>query len=187
MAQRSIMTRPPSVAASRKHSSFQAKKSTAVKVRLYIETVPRTGYRFVAPVIRIESQAASSDAEDLHHTSLPNQPDRSVAVLYFENLSGAKEDEYFSDGMSEDVITELAKIRDLRVVPRSAVLAFRDKTPPVSQVGQQLGSAYVLQGSIRRADSRLRVTAQLAEARTGHSVWAERLRSADRGCLRYSG
>ena len=140
----------------------------------YIETVPRAGYRFVAPVIRIEPQAASSDAEDPHDRSLPDLPDRSVAVLYFENLSGAKEDEYFRDGMTEDVITELAKIGDLRVVPRSAVLAFRDRTPPVSRVGQQLRSAYVLQGSIRRADRRLRVTAQLAEARTGHSVWAER-------------
>lgn len=140
----------------------------------YIETVPRAGYRFVAPVIRIEPQAASSGANDLLDASLPDQPDRSVAVLYFENLSGAKEDEYFRDGMTEDVITELAKIKNLRVVPRSAVLAFRDKTPQVAQVGQQLRSAYVLQGSIRRADSRLRVTVQLAEARTGHSVWAER-------------
>jgi tetratricopeptide (TPR) repeat protein len=76
--------------------------------------------------------------------------------------------------MTEDVITELAKIKDLRLFPRSAVLAFRDKPLPVTQVGQQLGAAYVLEGSIRRAGSRLRITAQLAETRTGHSVWAER-------------
>jgi len=95
-------------------------------------------------------------------------------VLYFENLSGDKEDEYFRDGMTEDVITELAKIKDLRLLPRSAVLAFRDKPIPVIQVGQQLRAAFVLEGSVRRAGSRLRITARLAETRTGHSVWAER-------------
>jgi serine/threonine protein kinase/Flp pilus assembly protein TadD len=102
------------------------------------------------------------------------QPEKSVAVLYFENLSGAKEDEYFRDGMTEDIITELAKIKDLRLFPRSAVLAFRDKPLPAAQIGQQLAVAYVLDGSIRRAGNRLRITAQLAETRTGHSVWAER-------------
>ena len=120
---------------------------------------------------RLIHRAVESDAED---QPFPVHPDRSVAVLYFENLSGAKEDEYFRDGMTEDVITELAKIRDLRVLPRSAVLAFPDKTPPIAQVGQQLHSAYVLAGSIRRADNRLRFTTQLVETRTGHSVWAER-------------
>ena len=100
--------------------------------------------------------------------------EKSVAVLYFENLSGAKEDEYFRDGMTEDVITELSKIKELRVFPRSAVLAYRDKPATAPQVGQQLNAAYVLAGSLRRAGDRLRITAQLVEARTGHSVWAER-------------
>jgi serine/threonine protein kinase/Flp pilus assembly protein TadD len=102
------------------------------------------------------------------------RPEKSVAVLYFANLSGDKEDEYFRDGMTEDVITELAKVKELQLFPRSAVLAFRDKPLPATQIGQQLGAAYVLDGSIRRAGSRLRITAQLAETRTGHSVWAER-------------
>jgi TolB-like protein len=97
-----------------------------------------------------------------------------VAVLYFENLSGDKGDEYFRDGMTEDVITELAKIRDLRLFPRSAVLAFRDKPLSVIEVGQQLRAAFVLEGSVRRAGNRLRITARLAETQTGHSVWAER-------------
>ena len=95
-------------------------------------------------------------------------------MLYFENLSGDKNDEYFRDGMTEDVITELAKIRDLRLFPRSAVLAFRDKPLPVTEVGQQLRAAFVLEGSVRRAGNRLRITARLAETQTGHSVWAER-------------
>ncbi len=100
--------------------------------------------------------------------------EKSVAVLYFENLSGDKEDEYFRDGMTEDVITEIAKIKDLRLFPRSAVLAFRDKPLPVTEVGQRLRAAFVLEGSVRRAGSRLRITARLVETRTGHSVWAER-------------
>jgi non-specific serine/threonine protein kinase len=100
--------------------------------------------------------------------------DKSVAVLYFENLSGAKEDEYFRDGMTEDVITELSKVKNLRVFPRAAVLAFRDQSVTGPQVGEQLNAQYVLGGSLRRAGTRLRITAQLVEARTGTSVWAER-------------
>jgi serine/threonine protein kinase/Flp pilus assembly protein TadD len=102
------------------------------------------------------------------------RPEKSLAVLYFANLSGEKEDEYFRDGMTEDVITELSKIQELRLFPRSGVFAFRDKLLPATQIGQQLGAAYVLEGSIRRAGQRLRITAQLADTRTGHSVWAER-------------
>src|SRR5258706_5091279 len=97
-----------------------------------------------------------------------------VAVLYFENLSGAKEDEYFRDGMTEDIITELSKIGRLRVFPRAEMLAYRDKAVTAPQVGQELGASHVLGGSLRRAGNRLRITAQLVETRTRHSVWAER-------------
>jgi serine/threonine protein kinase/tetratricopeptide (TPR) repeat protein len=99
---------------------------------------------------------------------------KSVAVLYFENLSGAKEDEYFRDGMTEDVITELSKIGQLHVFPRAEMLAYRDKPVTAPQVGQELNAAFVLGGSLRRAGNRLRITAQLVETRTRHSVWAER-------------
>jgi non-specific serine/threonine protein kinase len=99
---------------------------------------------------------------------------KSVAVLYFENQSGAKEDEYFRDGITEDIVTELSKIGQLEIFPRSEMLAFRDKPVTAQQVGQQLGAAYVLEGSIRRAGNRVRITAQLVEASTRHSVWAER-------------
>ena len=99
---------------------------------------------------------------------------KSVAVLYFENQSGGKEDEYFRDGMTEDVITELSKMTQLQIFPRSEMLAFRDKPSTAPQVGQQLGAAYVLEGTIRRAGNRLRITAQLVESATRHSVWAER-------------
>ena len=100
--------------------------------------------------------------------------EKSVAVLYFENLSGAKDDEYFRDGMTEDIITELSKISKLRVFPRAEMLVYRDKPVTAPQVGQELNAAYVLGGSLRRAKNRLRITAQLVETRTRHSVWAER-------------
>jgi non-specific serine/threonine protein kinase len=98
----------------------------------------------------------------------------SVAVLYFENLGGSKDDEYFRDGMTEDIITELSKIKHLRVFPRPEMLAYRDKPTSPAQVGQELEATYVLSGSLRRAGNRLRITAQLVETRTRHSVWVER-------------
>jgi non-specific serine/threonine protein kinase len=106
--------------------------------------------------------------------SLPADRQKSVAVLYFENQSGAKEDEYFRDGITEDIVTELSKIAQLEIFPRSEMLAFRDKPVTAQQVSQQLGAAYVLEGSIRRAGNRVRITVQLVEASTRHSVWAER-------------
>jgi serine/threonine protein kinase/Flp pilus assembly protein TadD len=106
------------------------------------------------------------------HPSAARQ--KSVAVLYFENQSGAKEDEYFRDGITEDIVTELSKIAKLEIFPRSEMLGFRDKPVTAQQVGQQLGATYVLEGSIRRAGNRVRITAQLVEAATRHSVWAER-------------
>ena len=80
---------------------------------------------------------------------------KSVAVLYFENLSGAKEDEYLRDGITEDVITELSKIRGLNIFSRPTVLAFRDQTVTPQVVGQKLGAAYVLTGTLRRSGARL--------------------------------
>jgi serine/threonine protein kinase/Flp pilus assembly protein TadD len=98
----------------------------------------------------------------------------SVAVLYFENLSSAKEDEYLRDGMTEDIITELANIKNLKVFPRPALLPYRDKPVTAPQVGRELNACYVLGGSLRRAGNRLRITAQLVETRTGHALWAQR-------------
>jgi len=106
--------------------------------------------------------------------AVPVQKKKSVAVLYFENLGGGKEDEYFRDGMTEDIITELSKIARLEIFPRSEMLPFRDKAVTAPQVGEKLGATYVLEGSIRRAGNRLRITTQLVESATRHSVWAER-------------
>jgi non-specific serine/threonine protein kinase len=104
----------------------------------------------------------------------PKPTEKSVAVLYFENLSSAKEDEYFRDGMTEDIITELANIKDLKVFPRPAMLPYRDKPVTAPQVGQELKAAYVLGGSLRRAGNRLRITAQLVETHSGHTLWAQK-------------
>ena len=102
------------------------------------------------------------------------QAEKSIAVLYFENLSGVKEDEYFRDGITEDIITELSKIKGLKIFPRPTVLAYRDKPVTPQQVGRELNTAYVLGGSLRRAGSRLRINAQLMDARTDFPLWSER-------------
>jgi serine/threonine protein kinase/Tfp pilus assembly protein PilF len=99
---------------------------------------------------------------------------KSVAVLYFENQSGAKEDEYLRDGITEDIITELSKIRGLNTFSRPTVLAFRDKAVTPAQIGQQLGAAYVLTGTLRRAGARLRISAQLVDTHTDFPLWSER-------------
>ena len=101
-------------------------------------------------------------------------PTKSIAVLFFENLSHDAEDEYFRDGMTEDIITELSNIKGLRVFPRASVLQYRDKPVTPGVVAQQLNARYALTGSLRRAGNRIRVTAQLIETRSGHSLWAER-------------
>jgi non-specific serine/threonine protein kinase len=102
------------------------------------------------------------------------KPGKSVAVLYFENLSGAKEDEYLRDGITEDVITELSKIRGLNIFSRPTVLAFRDQTVTPQVVGQKLGAAYVLTGTLRRSGARLRINAQLVDTHTDFPLWSER-------------
>jgi serine/threonine protein kinase/tetratricopeptide (TPR) repeat protein len=100
--------------------------------------------------------------------------EKSVAVLYFENLSGVKEDEYFRDGITEDIIAELSKIEGLKVFSRPTVLTYRDKPATPSQIGQQLGAAYVLAGSLRRAGNRLRISTQLVDTHTDFPLWIER-------------
>jgi non-specific serine/threonine protein kinase len=98
----------------------------------------------------------------------------SIAVLYFENLSGVKEDEYFRDGITEDIITELSKIRGVKTFSRATVLAYRDRSVTPAQIGQQLSAAYVLTGSLRRAGNRLRINAQLVDTRTDFPLWSDR-------------
>jgi non-specific serine/threonine protein kinase len=100
--------------------------------------------------------------------------ERSIAVLYFENLSGVKEDEYLVDGITEDILTDLSKIKGLNVFPRTTVLAFRDQKASAADVCRQLRADYALEGSLRRAGNRLRINTQLVDATSGFPVWSER-------------
>ena len=104
--------------------------------------------------------------------SLPDKP--AVAVLPFDNMSGDPEQAYFSDGITEDIITELSRFRELFVIARNSSFAFRGKAVDVREVGRELGVGYVVEGSVRRAGDRVRITAQLIDAGTGAHLWAER-------------
>jgi non-specific serine/threonine protein kinase len=133
-----------------------------------------------ADLKRIKRDLDSSRRPAAEKSSSPSVPSaaaakqKSVAVLYFENQSGAKEDEYLRDGITEDVITELSKIRGLNTFSRPTVLAFRDKPVTPAQIGQQLGAAYVLTGTLRRAGARLRISAQLIDTHTDFPLWSDR-------------
>ncbi len=103
---------------------------------------------------------------------LPDKP--SIAVLPFENMSGDPEQEYFSDGITEDVITDLSKLSGLFVIARNSTFTYKGKPVKIRQVAEELGVRYVLEGSVRRAGDQVRITAQLIDATTGGHVWAER-------------
>jgi TolB-like protein/cytochrome c-type biogenesis protein CcmH/NrfG len=98
----------------------------------------------------------------------------SIAVLPFTNMSGNEAEEYFADGMTDDLITDLSKISGLLVIARNSVFAFKGKAVNIPEVGRQLGVRYVLEGSVRRAGGRIRINAQLIAVETGHHLWAER-------------
>jgi adenylate cyclase len=104
--------------------------------------------------------------------SLPDKP--SIAVLPFNNMSGDPEQEYFTDGVSEDIITELSRFQSLFVIARNSSFTYKGKAVDVKQVGKELGVRYVLEGSIRKAANRIRVTAQLIDTLTGSHIWAEK-------------
>lgn len=102
----------------------------------------------------------------------PDKP--SIAVLPFLNMSGDPEQEYFSDGITEEIITGLSNIRHLFVIARNSTFTYKEKPVKVQQVAEELGISYVLEGSVRKAGNRIRITAQLVDAITGHHLWAER-------------
>jgi adenylate cyclase len=103
---------------------------------------------------------------------LPQKP--SIAVLPFANMSGDAEQEYFSEGITEDIITNLSRNHAFFVISRSASFTYKESAIDIGKVGRELGVRYVLEGSVRRAGNRVRITAQLIEAATGHHLWADR-------------
>jgi adenylate cyclase len=98
----------------------------------------------------------------------------SIAVLPFTNMSGDPEQEYFSEGITEDIITEISRFRDLMVIARNSSFAYKGGAVSIAKVGQELGVAYVLEGSVRRSGNRVRITAQLVDAQSGSHIWADR-------------
>jgi non-specific serine/threonine protein kinase len=108
------------------------------------------------------------------NVSTETVPERSIAVLYFENMNSESDSDYFCAGMTEDIITDLSKIRELKVVSRTDVLPFRKKEVNTRQVGDALRVNYILEGSVRKAGNRIRITAQLLSVRDGYHLWAER-------------
>ena len=131
-----------------------------------IQTVPGRGYRFVAPVARSEQAAAG-----LPEPPLPDKP--SIAVLPFQNMSGDPEQEYFADGMVEEIITALSRIRWLFVIARNSSFTYKGRAVDLKQVGRELGVRYVLEGSVRKGGNRVRIAAQLIEAESGAHLWAD--------------
>jgi TolB-like protein len=120
--------------------------------------------------VQIESNVAVPEANRTFES--PDKP--SIAVLPFVNMSGDSEQEYFADGVTEDIITVLSKFRWFFVIARNSVFTYKNKPVDVKQVARDLGVRYVLEGSVRKAGNRVRITAQLIDASTGHHVWAER-------------
>ncbi len=133
-----------------------------------IVTVPGVGYRFAErPMPR--SRAARAAVEAGVELDRP-----SLAVLPFANLSGDPEQDYFADGMVEEITTALSRVRWFFVIARNSSFTYKGRAVDVKQVGRELGVRYVLEGSVRKADERVRITAQLVETETGAHVWADR-------------
>ena len=140
----------------------------------WIETMQRRGYRYVGPLVAMETgaQAASKSTQAAPALALPDKP--SIAALPFANLSGDVDQEYFADGMVEDIITGLCRIKWLFVVARNSSFTYKRQAVNVKQAGRELGVRYLLEGSVRKAGARVRISAQMVEAETGVHLWAER-------------
>jgi len=142
-----------------------------------IRTVPRKGIRFVGVVREGQEPAAPVDARpvaaDLPRPALALLDKPSIAVLPFANLSGDPEQEYFADGMVEEIITALSRIGGLFVIARNSTFTYKGRAVDVKQVGRELGVRYVLEGSVRKGGRRVRIAAQLIEAATDAHLWAD--------------
>lgn len=139
------------------------------KAQAVIKTFPRRGFRFVADAVDTEPDSFPAESEA---SRLPGKP--SIAVLPFGNMSGDPEQEYFSDGITEDLITDLSKMSGLVVTARNAAFRFKGQDVDIIEAGRKLGVGHVLEGSVRKAGNRVRINAQLVETTTGGHVWADR-------------
>jgi len=137
----------------------------------WIQTLPRRGYRFTGPV-RLRDAAAAPSGAGAPELLLPNQP--SIAVLPFQNMSGDPEQDYFADGMVEEITTSLSRFRSLFVIARNSSFTYKGRPVEVKQVGRELGVRYLLEGSVRKAGEQLRITGQLIDTVSGAHLWADR-------------
>ena len=139
-----------------------------------IRTLPRKGFRFVGNVAEESAQSgpAQPGLDPIASSALPDQP--SLVVLPFTDISPDQHEGHFADGITEDLITELARIRWLFVIARNSAFAYKNRPVDVKQISHELGVRYVLEGSVRRSGQRMRINAQLVDATTGVHQWAER-------------
>lgn len=146
-----------------------------------IRTIPRKGFRFVGDVAESPALSGSTTAKSelvesdrVLPSALPLPDKPSIAVLPFRNLSGDPEQEYFAEGIVEDIIAALSRIRWLFVIAHNSSFAYKGRAVDIKQVGRELGVRYVLEGSVRKAGDRVRITGQLIDATTATNIWAER-------------
>jgi TolB-like protein len=150
-----------------------------------LRTIARKGYRFVGNVRETDSSENASPAKPtisfasaspVQALTPPDHP--SIAVLPFLNLSGDPEQDYFVDGVVDDIISALSRMRWLFVIARNSSFTYKGRAVDVKQAGRELGVRYILEGSLRRAANRVRITGQLVDATTGATLWSERFESA---------
>ena len=145
------------------------------KAQAVIRTYPRRGFRFVAELGDIPDQLPAPEYNPQPASSAPaHQGKPSIAILPFVNLSGDPEQDYFAEGISEDIVTSLSRMRWLFVISRNSSFLYKNTGVQITDVARELGVRYVLEGSIRKAAGRVRITGQLIDARSRQNIWAER-------------
>jgi len=159
--------------------SASVREQVGEKLPIGFADMGQHGVKNIARPVRVyrvekrgEPRADPADDAVTAPLALPDRP--SIAVLPFANMSGDPDQDYFVDGMVEDIITGLSRIKWLFVIARNSSFAYKGKSPDIRQVGRELGVRYVLEGSVRRAAGRVRITGQLVEAESGRHIWAER-------------
>jgi adenylate cyclase len=152
--------------------SARVHEDAAGKIDVAFEDLGEQHLHNITRPVRVYRIGAGTGVASRPSLPLPDKP--SIAILAFTNMSGDAEQEFFADGISEDIITVLSKSRSLFVIARNSSFTYKGKAASIQEVGRELGVRYVLEGSVRKAGSRVRVTAQLIDATTGGHLWAER-------------
>jgi adenylate cyclase len=154
--------------------SARVQEDAAGKLDLAFEDIGEQALKNIARPVRVYRVITARPAMARSGTDPPLPDKPSIAVLPFANISGDSEQEYFADGMVEEIITALSRIRWLFVIARNSSFTYKGQTVDVKQVGRELGVRYVLEGSVRKAATRVRITAQLIDATSGSHLWADR-------------